>query len=168
MHITLWMTPGGTAFLLSILLFSTLTFAANIPVDLAFNPGAQTFAEDTCTPATVNITNNFGQAAPLTSYKTLSINQGPPSLSFYADSGCTYKTSSFPLAAGTSSYTFYMFGTAAGTFSIRALASGLQFAMQTETITSSGSGAGGGGGNQESADFAAFPGGRRRLSYPCL
>lgn len=121
---------------IGLFLFPALAFAANPAVRLAFSPSTLTVPEMSCASSTVVIKNAIGQQTAVTSNKTLDINQGPASLSFYADSACTRKSSRFTIVSGTASYTFYMRATAAGMFSIRAQAPGLESATQKVSVAS--------------------------------
>jgi hypothetical protein len=111
-------------------------------VKLVLTPNTLSFFESGCSPSTVLTTNTFGQPTPVTGDKTLDIsqtldiNRGPASLSFYSDSGCTQKGSRFTIRSQTSSCTFYMSGSAAGTFSIRAQVQGLQAGTQNVIVAS--------------------------------
>lgn len=120
---------------IGLVLFSAVAFAANPAVKLAFSPSTLTVPETRCASSTVLTRNIIGQQTPVTSNKTLDI-MGPASVNFYADSGCTKKSSGFTIVSGTSSYTFYVRGTAAGIFSITAQASGLESAMQKVSVAS--------------------------------
>jgi beta-glucanase (GH16 family) len=120
---------------IGLFLFPALAFAANPAVRLAFSPSTLTASETSCASSTVLTKNTIGQQTPLTSNKTMDIN-GPASLSFYADSACTQKSFRFAFVSGTSSYTFYVRGTTAGMFSIRAQAPGLESATQQVSVAS--------------------------------
>ena len=128
-NLKLWSAPA-----IALLTFSAAAQGSNPPVTLAFSPAALTFPENTCVPSTVLTKNNIGQQTAVTSNRTLDINQGPASLSFFVDSACTQKSSVFTIVSGKSSYTFYMHGTAAGTFSIRAQVAGLEPANQNVSV----------------------------------
>src|SRR5262249_52682951 len=106
-----------------------------IPVALAFTPPSQSFPVETCRPALLTMLDRTGLPAAQAFRETLRINQLPSSLPSYTDSKCSTPASSFTIPTGQASFTFYLKGTSAGTWSIRAQISRMTDGFQKEILT---------------------------------
>jgi beta-glucanase (GH16 family) len=127
-----------SCFVLKLALFALPALALNASpaFSLAFTSAVLNIAQNTCISSSpVVVTDVTGKQTPVTSNETMTVDQGPTSLTFYKDTACTQKTSAFTLASGSSSLTFYMRGTAVGTFLIRAQVPGLLAAWQVDTVS---------------------------------
>ncbi|HVE86255.1 MAG TPA: PKD domain-containing protein [Myxococcales bacterium] len=112
------------------------TFNNAAPARLAFATPPRTVTAGGCSPVvTVQSQDTFGNAAPLSSAKTVTLSIGSATGQLYSDSGCTTLLGGqVTIGAGTSSADFYFRDTAAGTPAINATAPALSAASQTETV----------------------------------
>lgn len=102
---------------------------------LAFTTAPQVLNAGACSqPATVQVRDAFGNAAPLAQGGPLSLSASPATLGFFADAACASPATSAAVGAGSSEATFHFRGTSAGAVAITAASAGWTSAQQTETI----------------------------------
>jgi hypothetical protein len=107
------------------------------PNHLAFTTGAQTRQAGACSAvATVQTQDAYNNASPVGAATTVSLSASPATgFTFYSNATCTVAVGSVSIAAGASTAGFYFKGTAPGSVTVTASATGLTSATQGETIT---------------------------------
>ncbi len=131
--VTLTATPAG---LLPASQGQAVTPAA-APSQLAFTTAAPSLAAGNCSGAvTVQTRDSFNNPQNVAAATTVSLAAAPAAgFAFYSDAACTAAITSVVVASGTSTASFRVRGTAAGTVAITASSAGLTPANQNVVIT---------------------------------
>ncbi len=131
--------------------------SGNPPARIEFAAAAAKVPLTTCGQIPVELLdNNFKPAAALKP-TTVTIDGGSGKVEFFSDASCKVKSTSFTIPQGQDSESFYIAGTATGSYQIRIMSSGYNAVVQTETITTAPWVAGAGCSGAGSAPPSASP-----------
>jgi len=112
------------------------TFNAGAPTQLVFTTPARTVAAGACSAVlTVEARDAFGNTATVGVATNVSLSAMPAAgFTFHSNGACTMAAGTPQIAAGTSTASFYVRGTAVATVAVTAAAGGLTPANQTVTV----------------------------------